>query len=214
MTTDVLKNYTCQCGYHTDKTIEFQRHLLDGARRDGKGVHKSLKRAINSLPPSVSPDISSSDYIDGLVRQVNEVVRKRVEKPTIEAPMPSVVEKADSEPPTNKKKVKPPKPNAFVIDIGKSDYDLEYIENPPGLPEWYYEGQYVHWLKRHNGHIEIVKLPDEVDYMPEKLYRALNWVEARPLFAIKPTFLEKAKVGLMFALVGLLLFFIFLITQS
>jgi len=39
-----LLEYSCQCGFHTPDKGAFTKHLLSGARADGKGVHKSQGR--------------------------------------------------------------------------------------------------------------------------------------------------------------------------
>jgi hypothetical protein len=50
-----IEGYGCICGYVTDDLAQFQRHMLDGGRKDGKGVHKSKGRINMSTGEVVMP---------------------------------------------------------------------------------------------------------------------------------------------------------------
>ena len=112
-----------------------------------------------------------------------------------------------------KKKEKQPKPNTLVI--GPRDFGLEYVSEPEGKL-WLYGDQWVYLMKRkEDGTLEPIELPPKIGVLPEKLYRALNWdKEVNILFALRSSLLEKLNTFSMYLLIGILLFFIYLIFSS
>lgn len=112
-------------------------------------------------------------------------------------------------------KVEVKKPNSWIVDLETNRHYLDFIENPPGLQEWNYDGQMVHWIKKDEHGLQAVKLPESLEFLPEDLYVLLNWkAEAKILYEIKPTTLEKVKIGLMVVLAAILIFFVYLILQG
>jgi len=111
-------------------------------------------------------------------------------------------------------KVSNPVHNTIVVNLDDNSWYTEWREKPPGRQEWYLEGRWYYWIKVHDGQVEAVKLPMEIDYLPEDLYMALRWDEAKPIFTIKRTKLEKIKLGLMVLLVGLFLLFLYIVINS
>jgi len=103
--------------------------------------------------------------------------------------------------------------NTLVLDPVKG-FALEYVDKPEGR-QWHYGRQLVYLMQRCNGTMTSVELPPKMGETPEKLYRALFWEkEAEILFTLRNTMLEKLKVLGMYALIGILLLFIFLIFSS
>ena len=121
-------------------------------------------------------------------------------------------------------KTKPERPNTLVVDH-RLGLGLEYIKEPPGH-RWRYGKNLVYCVARlyedhkENGSPPTTKLiavepPAVIETLPEKLYRATHWKrEAKPLFGVAPTWLDKFNMGLTVALILGLMFFIFLIFDS
>ena len=107
---------------------------------------------------------------------------------------------------------RPPRPNALVIEPDKS-FGLEYVEEPKGR-RWLYGGQWVHLMVRRNDQLTALGLPMKLGTLPEKLYRALFWKEAEILFSLQSTLLEKLHLVGIYVLIGILLFFIYLMYDS
>jgi hypothetical protein len=104
--------------------------------------------------------------------------------------------------------------NTMVIDPEKG-FALEDITDPPGR-KWYYGKDLVALVKRNaDGVLAPIELPEKMGETPEKLYRALFWdKEANILFTLVNPLLEKLKLVGMYVLIGILLFMMFLISQS
>lgn len=107
--------------------------------------------------------------------------------------------------------------NALVLDL-KEGWGLEYIENPVGDIYWY-KGKPVSLVYRSysdDGTENLVKVerPTKIDVLPEKLYRALHWMECKVLFTVKPSLLEKLQTWATIALLGLLMLFLIIILGS
>lgn len=104
-------------------------------------------------------------------------------------------------------------PNTLVIDY-QGGYGLEYIENPSGGKK-FYQGKLVHVMTRSSGVLAPLSLPVAINNPPEKLYRALHWRDiVEKLYKKGTSWMEKVKVGLLFGIFGILLFFIYLIINS
>jgi len=58
--------------------------------------------------------------------------------------------------------------------------------------------------------MKAIEPPEKPGDPPDKLYRAVNWPEAKQLFGMKPTLLEKLNVVASYGLIGLMCFFLFL----
>ena len=110
--------------------------------------------------------------------------------------------------------------NALVLDP-KEGFAPEYVKEPRGKDktlgrQWHYGKDLFYLVRRTNGDTLVpVELPPKMGETPEKLYRALFWEkEAEILFTLRSTLLEKLKLIGMYVLIGILLFFIFLIFSS
>lgn len=104
-------------------------------------------------------------------------------------------------------------PNTLVIDLVEG-FDVEYVKKPKGM-QWSYGKQQVYLMLRHNGTMKPIELPKKIGVFPEKLYRALFWErETDILFTLRNTLLEKLNTLLTVGLIGILLFFIYLIFSS
>ncbi len=103
--------------------------------------------------------------------------------------------------------------NALVLDP-QEGFALEKVDEPKGRL-WHYGKRLVYLMKRVNGELSPVEIPPEIGEPPEKLYRALFWEqEADILFTLRSPLLEKLKLVGMYILIGVLLFFIFLVFSS
>lgn len=103
--------------------------------------------------------------------------------------------------------------NTMVLDPDKG-FALERVDEPKGRL-WHYGKQLVYLMKRVNNELLPVEIPAEIGEPPEKLYRALFWEkEADILFTLRSPLLEKLKLIGMYVLIGVLLFFIFLVFSS
>ena len=111
--------------------------------------------------------------------------------------------------------------NTMVLDP-KEGFALEYVYVKESSKEretlgrmWRYGKNLVHLVVKNNGTMTPVEPPPKMGETPEKLYRALMWErEAEILFMLRNTLLEKLKLIGMYALIGILLLFIFLIFSS
>lgn len=110
-------------------------------------------------------------------------------------------------------KEKPVLPNALVLDPVEG-FGLENIKDPKGHL-WLYGERRVHLLKRKGDKLEAVVLPDKMEALPEQLYRALSWdKETKVLFTVSSSLLDKFNTFGAYVLIGILLFFIFIIFGS
>lgn len=106
-----------------------------------------------------------------------------------------------------------PAPNTLVLDT-EAGYGLEYIKKPKGRL-WRYGKLWVYAMRRHNSALEPVVLPEKLGILPETLYRALSWEkESDILFTIRNTLAEKLTLFGIYILIGILLFFMYLIFSS
>lgn len=118
------------------------------------------------------------------------------------------------------RKQKKPVDNALIIDPHDGFY-LMHIDEPIGR-QWRYENLWVYLLLRKTetkdgAVIETltpIKLPEKLGQLPDKLYRALFWKEGEILFSLRNTLLEKLNTLSTYVLIGLLLFFIYLMYNS
>jgi hypothetical protein len=104
------------------------------------------------------------------------------------------------------------KPNVLIID-SKEGWYLDYIDNPEGNL-YGYKDLSVALMISHEGVLKPYVRLQDIDTLPEKLYRALHWMECKILFTVKMSTLEKLQAGATIALVAILLFFIYLIMSS
>jgi len=109
-------------------------------------------------------------------------------------------------------------PNTLVIDLIKG-WGLEYIEKPEGGTFWYKNHPYYLMYRSYStdpaGTLEGITRPNDIDTLPEKLYRALHWKECcKVLFMIKPSLLERLTAWAMIALVALLIVFMIILLGS
>ena len=110
-----------------------------------------------------------------------------------------------------KRKQASPLPNCLVIrPVNQGGVSYEYIKDPPGQP-WIFRGRPTYCATQSNGALEAYDPPDEIISLPDKLYRGLHWEPARRLLAYRPTMLDKVNMWLGVALVGILVFIIFLL---
>jgi hypothetical protein len=111
-------------------------------------------------------------------------------------------------------------------------WDIEDLTEKHGDP-WNYNGKWVYLVKRDKeGSYHIydpyIMTPEEIEenretkkekeiaeiILPDELARAALWPERQVLFSQVNTRLAKVRTGLMIALVGVLIFFIYLIFSS
>lgn len=108
----------------------------------------------------------------------------------------------------SKKSLQKEKPNAIIIrppEDGGITY--QYVFNPDGQP-WYvrYRKQFMYvFIIKKEGEIEVpYELSDAIDTLPEKLYRAIHgWSPVQRLLEYKATLMEKVRLGLGMAALGL-----------
>lgn len=85
---------------------------------------------------------------------------------------------------------------------------------PPVSNQRKYNDKWTYIIIRHKESLYAWPADIQEGISPEELFRAVNWPELLLLFKMRQQLLEKIKVGLMVALVGILLLFIFLILSS
>lgn len=100
--------------------------------------------------------------------------------------------------------------NCIVIrPTDKGGISYEWVQEPPGQP-WIFRGRMTHCAIQKDDHLEAFEPPDEIICLPDKLYRGLHWEPATRLLAYRPTWMDKVNMWLGIALVGILVFIIFL----
>lgn len=111
-----------------------------------------------------------------------------------------------------KRKQPTPVPNCLVIrPVKQGGVSYEYLENPPGQP-WIFRGRPTYCAIQNGGaELSAYDPPDEIQALPDKLFRGLHWEPTRRLLAYRPSLLDKVNMWLGVALVGILVFIIFLL---
>lgn len=104
-------------------------------------------------------------------------------------------------------------PNALVVDVNKG-WGFEYIEEPSGKLRRCGDKAVYYMIRDKDGNLKPKTRPETIDTQPEKLYRALNWPEVPELFKLNPSLMDKLQTGATIALVGIMIFFIFLILSE
>jgi len=103
-------------------------------------------------------------------------------------------------------------PNTMVFD--GEGFGLEYVEEPKGR-SWRYGQLWVYLALREGETLKPFELPNKLNDLPEKLYRALFWDrETEVLFTMRNSLMEKLSLVGTYILIGVLLFFMFLIYSS
>jgi hypothetical protein len=98
--------------------------------------------------------------------------------------------------------------NTLVVDTINGWY-LDHVDNPEGKI-FNYNDRPVYYMSKIEDNYASIPRPENIDTPPEKLYRALNWPEVLELFKLDTSLMDKLQVGATIALVGIMLFFIFL----
>ena len=131
-----------------------------------------------------------------------------------------------------KKRAKKQGQNALIIDRERGWY-LDHVEpnqiSQPSSRMWRFGKQYVYSLEiireksepQNAGDIPVIletlrpfEPADTVGTLPDKGYRALFWKEAEILFTLENTLLDKLNLIGMYVLIGIMLFFIYLLISS
>lgn len=108
---------------------------------------------------------------------------------------------------------RPKIPNALVVDVNKG-WGFEYVENPSGKLRRFGERVVYYMIRDKDSTLKPRVRPEAIDTQPEKLYRALNWPEVQELFKLNPSLMDKLQTGATVALVGIMIFFIFLVLSE
>lgn len=103
--------------------------------------------------------------------------------------------------------------NTYVLrqhQLGRCQLDPEAHNLGPAYTE---TGKTVYWVEKTAvGYTPLSRKRDKNTVSPGKLYRALVWKpRVRQVYYPIPPFWERLNAGLMFALVAILLFFVYLI---
>jgi len=107
----------------------------------------------------------------------------------------------------------PSQPYTLVLDPKKGFY-LDQVENPSGRL-WNYGKQWVYLMKKKDDKYEPVDISRSLgETTPDKLYSALFWTESDILFSLQNTLMEKLNTFSTYLLIGILLFFIYLMYNS
>jgi hypothetical protein len=85
----------------------------------------------------------------------------------------------------------------------------------PGKP-WRYHGRIVYALAERGDKLMVFNPFEHAQpgYSPEDLFDAIDWQVVKTVYQVSKRTLEKLNAGLMLALVGILVFFIFLLFSS
>ncbi len=105
-------------------------------------------------------------------------------------------------------------PNVVILDPDKG-WGCAYRENPPGEP-LRYQGRLMHLCTVDGeGTLRAVEMPPKVvGQLPEDLYQARNWPEAKPIFGVVRSAWEKLQVGLWIPAIGILAFLVFMMMSE
>jgi len=103
-------------------------------------------------------------------------------------------------------------PNTLVVDPTKGWY-VTHRDEPPGR-RWDYKGVSVALVLQAGEEMVPIEPPAKPGDPPDKLYRAVNWPEAKQLFGMKPTLLEKLNIAASYGLIIVMFFFLFLTFAS
>lgn len=118
-----------------------------------------------------------------------------------------------------------PHPNSLIIRYHKGRYrgTYEYIEDPAGISYNYggwelYLFTYHENVNKDTGEItpvlRVLKPSEKIKLLPEALRRNLHWEPYKKLMTIQNTLMEKIKIGIALAFVGISGFLLFLIVSS
>ena len=130
-----------------------------------------------------------------------------------------------------KKRERPPLNNALIVSQHEGFYLTHVDEEAPGQygRRWRYGNLWVFLLQKKREVIEPkgdgdspttletlvpIEIPKKLGQLPDKLYRALFWKEGEILFSLRNTLLEKLNTFSVYILIGILLFFIYLMYNS
>lgn len=200
--------YACACGFQTDNLGAFKRHLLDGGQADGKGVHKSLK---NAAPAVSGPSLTQSQQQS--LDRIEELLQKRVDieaSGAAPAREPGLVTASDNKKKGKKDKVEEVKTNSLVIRYMNGRYigRYQYIDDPVGIPYSTKGNEWIYLFAAHSApnpktgepveELRPLSPMNEIKVLPETLYRKLHkWWSYRQVMneALKPSFMEKLKMG-------------------
>lgn len=109
------------------------------------------------------------------------------------------------------------KPNALVFDRNTRTHSLERVEGN-WREIWRYNRHRVACLRRSligtQPFYTELTVPEKMDYDPNKLWRALHWLEIRVMLHFELTTLQKVKVGLLVTLGIAMIAVIFLIVMG
>lgn len=118
-----------------------------------------------------------------------------------------------------------PHPNSLIIRYEKGRYrgTYEYIEDPFGTP-YAYSGWELYFYTYHEKVnqdtreitpvLRVLKPSEKIRQLPEALRRALHWEPYKKLMTVKANLMEKIKIGIALAFVGIAGFLLFLIVSS
>jgi len=187
------------------------------------------KRAPAKTPTSEAPQTTPAPWDYDFLELAPEVVAPEPEPPEVVAPEPQPAEQPPAARPFwsrfrlgwSRRKADVALEPALVF--GNRRYGVEYIaveDIPEDATTWHYGGQWVYLLERRDGVLQSVHLQMMVEAAkedaipPDRLYRALNWKEVEILFKIPEGLLEKLNLALTILLIGILLFFCFLVYST